>query len=133
MRNGLENDLNFTGTPDSLTARWMGFNDSLSGILHLEYAVGTSPGESDVVEWNVTIDSIIVERNLSLENGNAYYVSIRAIDRAMNVSAISSSNGVVVDIIESNVFGGDAIVSVLWAGQSRALKTMLSSLQKVNP
>ena len=41
--------------------------------------------------------------------------------------------GVLVDIIESNVFGGDAIVSVLWAGQSRALKTMLSSLQKVNP
>ena len=41
--------------------------------------------------------------------------------------------GVRVDIIESNVFGGDAIVSVLWAGQSRALKTMLSSLQKVNP
>ena len=41
--------------------------------------------------------------------------------------------GVLVDIIDSNVFGGDAIVSVLWAGQSRALKTMLSSLQKVNP
>ena len=41
--------------------------------------------------------------------------------------------GVLVDIIESNVFGGDAIVTVLWAGQSRALKTMLSSLQKVNP
>jgi hypothetical protein len=41
--------------------------------------------------------------------------------------------GVLVDIIESNVFGGDAIVTVLWAGQSRALKTMRSSLQKVNP
>ena len=40
--------------------------------------------------------------------------------------------GVLVDIVESNVFGGDAIVTVLWAGQSRALKTMLSSLQKVN-
>jgi len=40
--------------------------------------------------------------------------------------------GVLVDIIDSNVFGGDAIVTVLWAGQSRALKTMLSSLQKVN-
>ena len=41
--------------------------------------------------------------------------------------------GVLVDVIDSNVFGGDAIVSVLWAGQSRAMKTMLSSLQKVNP
>ena len=41
--------------------------------------------------------------------------------------------GVLVDIIESNVFGGDAIVTVLWAGQSRAMRTMLSSLKKVNP
>ena len=41
--------------------------------------------------------------------------------------------GVLVEIIESNVFGGDAIVSVLWAGQSRAMKTMISSLKKVNP
>ena len=40
--------------------------------------------------------------------------------------------GVLVNIIESNVFGGDAIVTVLWAGQSRAMKTMLSSLKKVN-
>jgi len=41
--------------------------------------------------------------------------------------------GVLVDIIESNVFGGDAIVTVLWAGQDRAMKTMISSLKKVNP
>ena len=45
----------------------------------------------------------------------------------------SKTPGVLVDVVDSNVFGGDAIVSVLWAGQSRALKTMLSSLQKVNP
>ena len=41
--------------------------------------------------------------------------------------------GVLFNIIDSNVFGGDAIVSVLWAGQSRAMKTMISSLKKVNP
>ena len=40
--------------------------------------------------------------------------------------------GVLVSIIDSNVFGGDAIVTVLWAGQTRALKTMLSTLRKVN-
>jgi len=103
VSDGLENDLTFTGTPDSLTARWVGFNDSLSGILHLEYAVGTSPGDSDVVVWSTTIDSIIVERDLLLENGNTYYVSVRAVDRAMNVSAIGSSNGVVVDIIPPDI------------------------------
>ena len=45
----------------------------------------------------------------------------------------SKTPGVLVDVIDSNVFGGDAIVSVLWAGQSRAMKTMISSLKKVNP
>ena len=40
--------------------------------------------------------------------------------------------GVLVEIVDSNVFGGDAIVTVLWAGQTRALKTMKSSLKKVN-
>ena len=41
--------------------------------------------------------------------------------------------GVLVKIIDSNIFGGDAIVTVLWAGQSTAMKTMISSLKKVNP
>ncbi len=41
--------------------------------------------------------------------------------------------GVLVKIIDSNIFGGDAIVTVLWAGQATAMKTMISSLKKVNP
>ena len=41
--------------------------------------------------------------------------------------------GVLVKIIDSNIFGGDAIVTVLWAGQTSAMKTMISSLKKVNP
>ena len=41
--------------------------------------------------------------------------------------------GVLVHIVESNVFDGDAIATVLWTGQTRALKTMMSSLKKVNP
>ena len=54
-------------------------------------------------------------------------------DLVIDVGQSYTKPGVLVEIIQSNVFGGDAIVTVLWAGQSRALKTMLSSLQKVNP
>ena len=58
---------------------------------------------------------------------------MKAGDLVIDRRKSSKTPGVLVDVIDSNVFGGDAIVSVLWAGQSRALKTMLSSLQKVNP
>ncbi len=48
-------------------------------------------------------------------------------------STRNAKPGVLVEVIESNIFSGDAIVTVLWAGQSRALKVMRSSLKKVNP
>jgi hypothetical protein len=40
--------------------------------------------------------------------------------------------GVLLKIIDSNIFGGDAIVSVLWATQTKTLKTLRSSLRKAN-
>ncbi|SVA37705.1 uncharacterized protein METZ01_LOCUS90559, partial [marine metagenome] len=103
VTDGLDEDLIFTGTADSLSAHWDGFTDSLSGILHLEYAVGTSPAGSDVVEWTITVDSSMVESGLSLENGSIYHVSVRAVDQALNISPSSSSNGVVVDITAPDI------------------------------
>jgi len=40
---------------------------------------------------------------LSLSNGTQYFVSIRAVDRAGNVGAIRSSNGIRVDTTEPSV------------------------------
>ena len=54
-------------------------------------------------------------------------------DLVIDVDQSYTKPGVLVEIIQSNVFGGDAIVTVLWAGQARALKTMMSSLKRVNP
>ena len=53
-------------------------------------------------------------------------------DLVIDVDQSYTRPGVLVEIIQSNVFGGDAIVTVLWAGQTRALKTMKSSLRKAN-
>ena len=53
-------------------------------------------------------------------------------DLVIDVDQCYTKPGFIVEIIQSNVFGGDAIVTVLWAGQARALKTMKSSLKKVN-
>ena len=67
--------------------------------------------------------------DLVIGRRDSYGSSVRLF---MGVAA-DKTPGVLVDIIDSNVFGGDAIVTVLWAGQSRAMKTMISSLKKVNP
>lgn len=40
--------------------------------------------------------------------------------------------GVLVEVVDSNAFGGDAIVTVLWAGQTRVLHTTKSRLRKIN-
>ena len=57
---------------------------------------------------------------------------MKAGDLVIDAGQNYTKPGVLVEIIQSNVFGGDAIVTVLWAGQTRALKTMKSSLKKVN-
>ena len=53
-------------------------------------------------------------------------------DLVVDVDQGYTKPGVLVEIIQSNVFGGDTVVTVLWAGQTRALKTMMSSLKKAN-
>ena len=38
--------------------------------------------------------------------------------------------GVVIKIVESNVFGGDMIVKVIWSGHSKPLNCLMSSLKE---
>ena len=96
---GLEVDLTFTGTADSLTASWTGFGDSLSGIAFYEAAVGLAAGDSSVVDWlSVGLDTFMVATGLSLQDGVIYYVSVRATDDVGNRSDFASSDGVMVDV-----------------------------------
>ncbi|MBC8402241.1 MAG: PQQ-binding-like beta-propeller repeat protein, partial [Candidatus Marinimicrobia bacterium] len=96
---GFEAELTFTGTTDSLTARWTGFTDALSGISSYECAIGITAGDSDVVNWiPLGLDSSMVATDLSLTNGYRYYVSVRAIDSVGNRSGYVSSDGVIIDI-----------------------------------
>ena len=96
VMDGLDNDEAFTNK-DTIYASWSGFADSLSGIARYEYALGSSPGITDIVEWTDNgIDTLIIINPL-LESDNTYYVSVRAFDYVNNVSNISSSNGITVD------------------------------------
>jgi hypothetical protein len=82
------------GSLDSLSANWSGFDANVSGLANYQYAVGTSAGGTDLVDWtdNGTVTSITVN-SLSLHTGQLYFVSVRAVDGAGNTSAAVSSNG----------------------------------------
>jgi len=48
---GVGVDIDWTNSTSSLTTTWSGFSDTLSGIQKYEYAIGTSSGGTDVVDW----------------------------------------------------------------------------------
>ncbi|WP_177233667.1 LamG-like jellyroll fold domain-containing protein [Stigmatella erecta] len=107
----LADALTFDGTPPvgggtlqpdafvkSLTSspvlRWSAFSDAESGLGHYEYALGTIQGGTDILAWTPftpgTGPSTVIT-GLTLSEGTAYFPSIRAYDRAGNVSTLQGS------------------------------------------
>jgi hypothetical protein len=80
-------------TTQSPVLTWSAANDSGSGLLRYEIAIGTAAGLSDVKAWtavgNVTTTTIT---GLTLTRGVTYFPSVRAIDVAGNASP-SIANG----------------------------------------
>jgi hypothetical protein len=100
---GLVEDVSYQASLDSLSARWSGFEDVLSGIALYRWAIGTSPGGSDVQEYvdisgglNVSTVGPVEATGLSLVSGTLYFISVVAVDHAGN-TAVVSSDGVVAD------------------------------------
>jgi DUF917 family protein len=96
---GLDDDMEFTGSSTTLSASWSGFGDAAVGIGKYEYAIGTTIGGLEVLGWQSSgTDTSMTLGELTLANGTIYYVSVRATDSVGNVSAVVSSDGVTVDV-----------------------------------
>ena len=99
---GIDGDKAFTNT-DTIYASWSGFADSLSGISHYEYAVGTIQGGTDIISWtDNAIENSIVLANI-LKDASSYYVSVRAVDNVGNTSELAISNGIIADFMPPSV------------------------------
>jgi hypothetical protein len=92
------------GSLSQLTLRWV-TSDAESAITTLRYAVGTTPGGTDVVNWTTVAAPsaradanafTIVRRGLRLLPGQVYFVSAQA----RNASGLWSASGL------SNPVGG---------------------------
>ena len=101
---GLAGDTDWTNSDSTLDISWSGFIDTVSGISSYEYAIGTTPGATNVLTWTENgLDTNVTVSNLDLIHDATYYGSVRATDIVGHISPISTSNGIVVDIFDPTV------------------------------
>ena len=102
VNDGTGTDAAHTTNLTSLSANWTAVTDASSGIQTYQYAIGTTTGGTDVVNWtdNTTSTSVTVS-GLSLTNGTTYYVSVRAVDNAGNIGTAATSNGITVVAVQT--------------------------------
>jgi hypothetical protein len=82
--------------PTSLHATWSSSHPA--GIANYMYAIGTAPGEADIIDWikftSATTDHTQSMTGNPLLPGQAYYVTIRAVSNAVYSSPLGISDGI---------------------------------------
>lgn len=87
----------YTTNATQLHATWSS-SDAQSGIAKYEYAIGTTAGGTNTVNWTTAgtvTDKVIT--GLLLVSGTRYYISVRATNGAGQVSQIATTDGILVD------------------------------------
>jgi len=83
--------------PDRLHATWSA-NDAETGIGEYQYAIGTSPGSADVIDWTpCDLQTEVDQTGLNLTSGQTYYISVKAKNTAGSWSEVGSSDGITVN------------------------------------
>ncbi len=86
-----------TASASSLHASWSA-SDAETGIAQCEYAIGTTAGATDVVNWTGTGASTEVTRaGLTLIQAQTYYWSVRAQNNAGGWSTAGEADGIIVN------------------------------------
>lgn len=94
INDGTGADINTTTNNTSLSANWSSTQDPHSDIARYWYAIGTSIGANDLVDWTDNwFDTTVTHTGLSLTNGTTYYFSVRAENGAGLISNEIYSDG----------------------------------------
>ena len=92
----LEESSQFTSS--GISVEWDGFFDKESGVRTYHLCIGTQPGECNVLNFtDVGNSSSYSYQDLQLVQGETYFVSIKAKNRAGLINDVISSTGVAVD------------------------------------
>ncbi len=82
-----------TTSTNQLHASWSS-SDATSGVASYQYAIGSTSGGTDVLDWTALTTSSVTKADLSLVVGTTYYFSVKAIDGSGNTSAVGVSDGI---------------------------------------
>ena len=91
-------DVDFTSEANTLSAKWINFQDGESGLAKFEWCIGTSPLQHNNTMpcTSVGVDTSATSKSDSLRDGVRYFVTVIAINNAgLRVSQVS--NGVTID------------------------------------
>ena len=112
-------DIDTTLDPHSLSANWSSSFDENSGIDSYWYAIGTTPGGTDVQDWmsNGTDTSVTASGFVTLQNNVVYYFTVKAKNGAGLLSDPVSSDGqiasldpvIAFDVDNQDVCVGDTV------------------------
>jgi hypothetical protein len=96
-------DKDYQTVATTMDISWAG-TDTISGISKYEYALGTTLGGTEVKTWidAATVTSVSLS-GLSLSDATKYYASVKATDKAGNVSAVITGDGITIDITAPTV------------------------------
>lgn len=87
----------------TLSANWTKTTDVNNTISKYWYAIGTTPGGNDVVDWtNNTTKTYFTRIDLALIVGKTYYVSVKAQNAALLYSTVKTSNGIVISAAKTS-------------------------------
>lgn len=85
-------------TNSLIAVQWNGFWDKESGIRASYVCVGTQPGGCNSKNFtDVRNSTTYTFRDLPLKQGETYFVSVKAVNRAGLTSDVKTSDGIVVD------------------------------------
>lgn len=98
-------DITYVNSLTQLSSNWAASVDS-GGIARYWYAIGTTSGGTDIKDWTDNgLQLSTTTKNLSLANGQIYYVSVKAENLLALMSAVATSNGQRVDNTPPSVPG----------------------------
>ncbi len=117
VNDGLGPDISFTNSTTSLSANWSASSDPESGIIKYWYAIGTSPGRTDLLDWTDNGNNLqVTVTGLSLVENRAYYISVKA-ENGVGLQSLNwkSSNGQRIDVTKP-VIGNIQVTNLTAAG-----------------
>lgn len=81
--------------PSYIHATWTS-NDPEAGIEQYQYAIGTTPGGTDTLDWTATTDTSILVESPRITPGRKHYVSVKALSRSGLWSSAGVSDGIII-------------------------------------